>query len=79
MSESPPKKAENPPPSIIVEFDAAKDRDTLAKRLQQLAMHMQRSFDRARDGRITITQEMIDDVLVAAIVVRGAKIKEGNP
>jgi hypothetical protein len=57
MSESPPKKAENPPPSIIIEFDAAEDRDTLAKRLQQLAMHMQRSFDKAHDGKITVTQE----------------------
>ena len=76
MSENPPKKAENPPPSITVEFDAAEDRDTLAKRLQQLAMHMQRSFNRGYDCRITVTQEMIDDVLVAAIVVRGAKINK---
>jgi hypothetical protein len=51
---------------MSVRFISKEYRDTLCRRLTELANHMQRSFDQGHDGRIGVTDEMIGDILAAA-------------
>jgi hypothetical protein len=50
-------------------FKTAEDRDTFAKRLDAHAYYMIRSRDQGLDGRIYVTDELIDDLRAAAAIV----------
>lgn len=49
-----------------VKFTSREKRDELTRRLIAIAEHMQRSFDQGYDGRISVSDEMIGDILAAA-------------
>lgn len=53
----------------MVRFTSAEKRDELKRRLIALSEAMQRSFDQGYDGRIAVSDVMIEDVLTAAAVV----------
>lgn len=50
-------------------FTSKEKRDDLAERLLELAQYMQSSFDQGHDGRIGVSDEMIEDIKTAACVV----------
>lgn len=52
-----------------LKFTSKEKRDELAERLILLARHMLGSWDQGHDGRVAVTQEMIDDIKTAACVV----------
>ena len=54
---------------MAVEFRTQELRDAMAKRLSDLAVAMIRSRDQGHDGRLTITDEMINDLRLAAYVI----------
>lgn len=50
-------------------FKTAEDRDAFAKRLDGHAYYMIRSRDQGLDGKIIVTDELIDDLRAAAAIV----------
>ena len=59
-----------------LKFVSREKRDEMAERLVSLANHMLRSRDQGHDGRITVTDEMIGDIQLAACHVALAEIAE---
>lgn len=59
-----------------LKFVSKDARDRMAERLIALAEDMLRSWDQGHDGRITVTEEMIGDVQLAAAHVALAEIAE---
>jgi hypothetical protein len=56
-------------PPVPLKFKTAADRDAFAKRLDSHAYYMIRSRDQGMDGRIVVTDELIDDLRAAAAIV----------
>lgn len=57
-----------------LKFKTAEDRDAFAKRLDEHAYYMIRSRDQGLDGRIYVTDELIDDLRAAAAIVACCEI-----
>ena len=57
-----------------VKFVSTEKRNELAERLVTLSKYMLRSWDQGHDGRITVTNEMIEDIQTAACVVALADV-----
>lgn len=55
--------------TLALKFRTREQRDTLARRLSDLAIAMIRSHDQGHDGRIHATDEAIADLRTAAYVV----------
>ncbi len=54
----------------MVSFVSAEKRDALAERLKALAYQMNSACDQGHHHQIYVHQEMIEDVLAAAAIVR---------
>jgi hypothetical protein len=59
---------------MSAKFTSAAKRDEFAKRLLEIAHMMRRSFDQGHDGRIFVSEEMIEDIQAAAACVAIAEI-----
>lgn len=59
-------------------FISREKRDELAERLVNLAGSMQRSFDQGHDGRVGVTDEMIEDIKLAACCVGLSEITSND-
>ena len=57
-------------------FTNKSKRDEFAARLHTLWKDMLHSFDQGHDGRIAVSDEMIDDVRAAAVIVSMLEIKK---
>lgn len=54
---------------MAAKFTSIEKRDELKRRLIAIAENMQRSFDQGYDHRISVSDEMIGDIITAAGVV----------
>lgn len=57
-----------------LQFVSREKRDELAERLLEIANSMQRSFDQGNDGRVPVSDEMIEDIKTAVCCVALAEI-----
>lgn len=62
-----------------LKFKTAEDRDAFAKRLNGHAYYMIRSRDQGHDGRIGVTDELIDDLRAAAAIVACSEVCTKSP
>lgn len=62
-----------------LKFKTAEDRDAFSKRLYSHAYYMIRSRDQGHDGRIGVTDELIDDLRAAAAIVACSEVCTKSP
>lgn len=58
-----------------LKFVTRKKRDQLARRLADMANDMLRSWDQGGDGRVRVTEEMVEDIRAAAAIVGLSEIQ----